>query len=313
MRWQTYYFIPYICSMKPIKIPNIERDERIGSVFNWLFRVMSQTENAPENGVQWDLSEVSFLHPFFLAPLVIYKESCGRSIECIGIPDRISKYFDLIHFDKPLYIEEEIGLENTLNEYISKSYIPVCQFELCKGNIDEIQSILQKVIRTQSHADNRIVTPLSYMLGELIDNMGEHSNGRYGYIFSQYLKKEECIDLVIADDGITIYGNYAKFGLYQNEIDGDESIALKLANEGKSTKNLPNAENRGYGISSSKKMLADGLKGAFFMLSGGAFHRHDINTSVYVALPSSIYWEGTIILMRIPIKVPLEFEYNKYI
>ena len=91
---------------------------------------------------------------------------------------------------------------------------------------------------------------------------------------------------------------------YLDEISGSEVKALTFANEGRSTKNLPNAENRGYGISSSKKMLVDGLHGSFFMLSGGAFHRHDSNGSVYVKLPPNIYWNGTIILMRIPVEVP---------
>lgn len=48
-----------------------------------------------------------------------------------------------------------------------------------------------------------------------------------------------------------------------DEINGNDAEALRLANEGKSTKNLPNAENRGYGISSSKEMLSDGLHGSF--------------------------------------------------
>lgn len=162
--------------------------------------------------------------------------------------------------------------------------MPVCKFDLCKNNIDGLQTILQKIIRRQSGANHRIMTPLSYLLGELIDNMNEHSYGNYGYIFSQYLKKEGCIDLVLADDGITIFGSYVKAQKYLDEINGNEAKALTLANEGRSTKNLPNAENRGYGISSSKKMLVDGLGGSFFMLSGGAFHRHYCNGSEFIKL-----------------------------
>ena len=143
--------------------------------------------------------------------------------------------------------------------------------------------------------------------------MNEHSKGKYGYIFAQYLKKEGSIDLVIADDGITIYGSYINSGKYLDEIGTDEAKALKMATEGKSTKNMPDAENRGYGISSSKEMLVDGLKGSFFILSGGAFHRHDANENISVKLPPVVNWNGTIILMRIPINVPNDFDYNKYL
>ncbi|MCD8292002.1 MAG: hypothetical protein LUC91_10950, partial [Prevotella sp.] len=60
-------------------------------------------------------------------------------------------------------------------------------------------------------------------------------------------------------------------------------------------------------------VLVEGLHGSFFMLSGGAFHRHDSNGSVYVKLPPSIQWNGTVILMKIPVNIPSDFDYNKYI
>ena len=295
-----------------IHIPNVDRDERIGSAFNHLFQVIQQTDSIPIRDLCWDLNSASFFHPFFLAPLVIYKQRCGKNVECVNIPVRITGYLDLVHFNTPLSVNTESNLKDALSPYISKTYLPVCQFDLHKDNVDNLQSVLQGIIKKQSGADYRIVTPLSYLLGELIDNMNEHSSGEHGYIFSQYLKKENCIDLVLADDGITILGSYVKANKYISEINGNDAEALKMATEGRSTKNLPNAENRGYGISSSKKMLSDGLQGSFFMLSGGAFHRHDSSGSVFVRLPSSIYWDGTIILMRIPVKVPVDFDYNKY-
>ena len=102
-------------------------------------------------------------------------------------------------------------------------------------------------------------TPISYFLSELIDNIYEHSGSPNGYLFSQYLELEQCINLCIADSGITIPGNYKRANLYQQEIDNDPAAALRLANEGRSTKNRPETENRGYGISTSKRMLVEGL------------------------------------------------------
>lgn len=99
-----------------------------------------------------------------------------------------------------------------------------------------------------------------------------------------------------------------------DKIGDNEAEALKYANEGYSTKDLPDAESRGFGISSTKSMIVEGLGGAFFMLSGGAFHRHDASGgSDYVKLPETINWNGTIILMRIPLTVSEEFDYTKYI
>lgn len=248
---------------KVIHIPNVDRDERIGSAFNHLFQVIQQTDNCCMNDLCWDLSNTSFFHPFFLAPLVIYKQRCEKNVICINRPIRITGYLDLVYFENPLLVDAGSNMKEVLEPYISKTYLPVCQFDLHKSNIDDLQSILQRIIKTQSGADYRIVTPLSYLLGELIDNMNEHSQGKHGYIFSQYLKKEDCIDLVLADDGITVLGSYVKAQKFLDEINGNDAEALRLANEGKSTKNLPNAENRGYGISSSKEMLSDGLHGSF--------------------------------------------------
>ena len=296
-----------------ISIPNVNRDDKIGSAFNHLFQVIIHTERQPEDISVWDMGGTTFLHPFYLAPLAIYKQTCPNRVVCKNNPARIAGYLSLVRFENPLLVTESMNFQAILEPYISRSFIPVCKFELCKSNIDSLQTVLQKVICKQSKADRRITTPLSYLLGELIDNMNEHSKGKYGYIFAQYLKREGCINLVVADDGITIFSSYIRSGKYVEEINGDEAKALKLATEGKSTKNLPGAENRGYGLSSSKEMLVDGLHGSFFILSGGAFHRHDANGSVSVKLPDTINWNGTIILMRVPVQVPADFNYNNYV
>ena len=60
-------------------------------------------------------------------------------------------------------------------------------------------------------------------------------------------------------------------------------------------------------------MLVEGLKGAFFMLSGGAFHRYENGTNEYVNLRNIFRWNGTIILLRIPVKMPQGFNYIDFL
>lgn len=48
-----------------INIPNVTRDERIGSAFNYLFRVIHQVEAINSNDIIWDFKDCSFFHPFF--------------------------------------------------------------------------------------------------------------------------------------------------------------------------------------------------------------------------------------------------------
>ena len=47
-----------------VKIPNVSEEVRIGYSFNYMIKVMAETEAAEV--VQWDFADVTFLHPFFL-------------------------------------------------------------------------------------------------------------------------------------------------------------------------------------------------------------------------------------------------------
>lgn len=295
-----------------VKIPNVAEEVRIGYSFNYLVRVIAETEAA--EAVQWDFTGVTFLHPFFLAPLSIYKNTSGKNIECINIPLRIQSYLNSICFDRMLHFgsEKREDVEAVIQKYTDKTYLPLCSFAMTDANKDTFGSIIQSVLTKQAGI-GRGGSSLSYLISELLDNIYEHSRSSNGYVFSQYLEREGVIDLCIADRGITIAGSFQQAGLYQDEIDGSETEALKLANEGYSTKNRPEAENRGYGISTSKEMLVVGMKGAFFMLSGGAFHRYENGANDYIDLRNLFRWQGTVILMRIPVVLPEGFNYIDYL
>lgn len=91
---------------KRILIPDVKRDERIGSVFNYLFVVTNSTE-IEDTDIEWDFSASSFFHPFFIAPLAIFKNRSEKRISCIKIPKYLSNYFDLIHFNDILELADK--------------------------------------------------------------------------------------------------------------------------------------------------------------------------------------------------------------
>lgn len=298
---------------KKVKIPNIAEEERIGFSFNHLIKVIAETESAET--VQWDFADVQFLHPFFLAPLAIYKNTSGKDIECVNISLRMQSYLNSICFDRMLHFESDNrnDVDDVMARYLDNTYIPLCSFAMTDANKDAFGSVLQQMIVKQAKIQSGGSSSLSYLISELFDNIFEHSQSKNGYAFSQFLEREGCINLCIADTGITIFNSYKNSGKYQEEINNDETEALILANEGYSTKNRPEAENRGYGISTSKKMLVEGMKGSFFMLSGGAFHRYEAGTNDYIDLKGKFSWKGTIILLRIPVKTPQGFNYIDYL
>lgn len=142
---------------------------------------------------------------------------------------------------------------------------------------------------------------LSYFVDEFICNVQQHANVQIAYGFAYFEQKSNHLFLGIADGGITIYGSYVASQKYLEKIGNNEEQSLYLAQKGYSTKNLPGAENRGYGVSSNAKIVVDGLSGAFAMVSGNALSFLDINENVFYKLPYDIEWPGTFILAEIPI------------
>lgn len=291
-----------------VSIPNVTRDDKIGGAFNHLFNIIHQTEIA-DAITKWDFKDVLFLHPFFLAPLAIYRDNCNKHIPCVGICSNIKGYFDAVRFDN-IYDASALSSQDALYAYLNKSYIPISRFSV-RSNIDKIQEILQAVIETQSKVARNMRTPISHLLSELIGNISEHSGSEHGYLFCQKVKKD--LYITIADCGKTIYGSYVDTNKYINEIGTNEAEALRIANEGYSTKDRPDAENRGYGISKSREMIVNGLRGAFFMLSGTAFYRHDENGIVPANIPEEYRWNGTIILVKVPLTAPNGFSFYNYV
>ncbi len=148
---------------------------------------------------------------------------------------------------------------------------------------------------------------IKYIIGEMVDNITEHSESERGYIFAQSYPQKGYVDLCIADEGITLNGSFNKAGV---EVSNDVE-AMQAANKGVSSKNLPDAENRGYGIYTSKKMLITGLNGQYMMMSGRALYLKDSAIDRIIELPGGLRWNGTVIALRLPYQNK-EFLYTRY-
>lgn len=144
---------------------------------------------------------------------------------------------------------------------------------------------------------------ISYFVDELICNVQQHAGVDKAYGIGYVNKKENHLFIGIADGGRTIFGSYIKAQKYLEMIDNNEANSLYLAHKGYSTKNLPNAENRGYGISSNSKIVVNGLSGAFAIVSGNAMSYKDSNNNTYYELPGTIEFPGTMVIAEIPITV----------
>ena len=84
-----------------------------------------------------------------------------------------------------------------------------------------------------------------------------------------------------------------------NEIVSDRE-GISAAYRGLSSKNLPEAENRGFGIKTSKRLLIEVLGGQYLMLSGGSLYLKNPNMESFYVMPNGLRWNGTIVAFRIP-------------
>ncbi len=73
------------------------------------------------------------------------------------------------------------------------------------------------------------------------------------------------------------------------------------------------AENRGYGIKTSRKMIVNGLGGYYSIISGDAMYIYTPKNETILVLPNSIKWKGTIVAIRMPFKDVRNFNYSLYL
>ena len=286
------------------------KDDRLIDGLTPVVRMMSQIENSREQEVTIDFSDTRFISPVFALSLIVYLSRCGKQISFKNVPD----YLELIGLSnggiKPDEMRQTEFLA-ALEKYASKTYIPIIDFVAGRNSDakEVVSSIVENMIIQQLSIQSNVANGLKYMIDETLDNITEHSDSDRGYIFAQAYPTKGFLDVCIADRGVSLQGSYKK--LPDNEILSDME-AIKAANRGLSSKNLPDAENRGFGIRTSKQMLIHGLGGQYLMISGSSLYLKSCNLDTFYSMPHGLRWNGTIVALRIPYH-SASFNYINYI
>lgn len=271
--------------------------------------LMSKIEDSGDKEIVIDFSKTKFISPVFALSLIVYTAKSNKTIRFENMND----YMHMFHMDNA--IEPDKGRKSefiaNMERYARKTFIPIISFPAHKNNDDKeyILTIIENLIIRQSNIQNNVASGLKYLISETIDNITEHSESDRGFICAQAYPTKRYLDICIADIGVTLLGSYMK--LADNELENDLE-AIKAANRGLSSKNLPDAENRGYGIFTSKKMLIDGLCGQYMLMSGDAVYMKSKDINEFFTLPKGLRWNGTVVALRIPYQVP-QFNYINYI
>lgn len=286
------------------------KDDRLIDGLTPVVRIMNHMERSVDQTVTIDFTDTRFISPVFALSLIIYLSRCGKQVSYKNVPD----YLERIEFSnggvKPDMMRQTEFLAN-LEKYASKTYIPIIDFAAGRNSDakEAVSSIVENMIIQQLSIQSNVANGLKYMIDEILDNITEHSESDRGYIFAQAYPTKGFLDVCIADRGVSLLGSYEK--LPGNEILSDIE-AIKAANRGLSSKNLPDAENRGFGIRTSKQMLIQGLGGQYLMISGSSLYIKTVNLDSFYSMPRGLRWNGTIVALRIPYHSS-SFNYINYI
>ena len=193
-------------------------------------------------------------------------------------------------------------LSTNVEDRRSKTYIPLARLP---SNEDDASSVLQSLYEIQKDDLSAFGGEMAfkYVIGELVDNIYEHSEFSIAFVMAQRYPKLGYLELAFIDNGITIQGSYKSHGMQFKPWE-----AIIQAMNGLSTK----SEERGWGLRTSIKIFQQGLKGQILIVSGGgAIHLGGSKIEQY-KLTRNQLMKGTLISLRVPYPSPIVDIY-KYI
>ncbi|UKJ06242.1 hypothetical protein [Solitalea lacus] len=297
--------------------------DNFGEPIQHIFNLLIQLNSAVfQRNFTLDYGNAKFTHPFYSLALPLIKkkfERKGYNIQISSVFEKanVSDYMSRIGF--PLGVDPENIPQQQLGDYLmqfqDKSYLPIINFPTGSSTQvaeirDKFLSALNNLIAKQCGLSGSIKTAVMYLIDEAVNNILHHANDDKGYLLAQFYRSKGYIDIAIGDIGRTLLESYQNFDKYKNEVTS-HLLAMEAALAGKSTKS--NNVDRGYGISTSKKMLVDGINGKYFLFSGNVFTIHTSETENIVELPDQTFWQGVLLLMRIPTVASSIFNYVDYL
>lgn len=301
-----------------LKIPERTHQE-FGHSISKLLQLLVELQGSKEQEVTLDFINARMLNPFFLGGLacaIDYEKSKGRRFGFeYGNNYGLQSYLSTICFPgcySPAEKEtEEFVL--SLERFRTKTYIPIVLFPTGNNVInskirERILSAINSILRLQLNFTEAKHMPISYMIDEMTHNVNDHSDAANGFIFVQYYPASNYLDVCICDHGVGIWQSYLKTDKFKpaNEIE-----AVEFAINGRSTKNIP--ESKGFGLSTSRNMLVNGLNGCFYLMTGNTAYMQTVAYKGIINLPDDFYYQGNFVALRIPTFVPPEFNIYNYL
>ena len=240
------------------------------------YRKFCQLRNNAHHTKEMDLSNIDWFYPTNLLPLGIFIKT-NRDISVISpTSSYVLSYYNIITKGK---------------RHVSSrsSYHPIAEIPL---DAHQRERMLEPLYAFESdYIGGR--NAFAYLIGELVDNVYQHSSFSTAYIMAQKYPTKRFIEISIMDNGITIPGAFKEAG-----FEFDDPIALSEAIKGLSTKH---DKERGFGLISSINLLTKGLDGECLIVSRkGGFTAEGEGEQTFYNMGKYYALNGTLISIRVP-------------
>lgn len=225
-----------------------------------------------------NLTDVSFFYPTTLLPLLN-----------LIIENRITNIIEPQDYKVWNYLLTMLGKDLDSSEY--KSYIPLVKLPVEPNESGAVLQRIYRLIRSDVFGGEEA---FKYVVGELVDNIYQHSSFTKAMVMAQRYDSSGYTDLSFFDNGITIAGSFTKHGLDYAEDESHKAISDAI--KGLSSKG---GTERGYGLESSVRIFLEGLEGQVLVVSGaGAVYIS--NKEKYAYKLTELYkLKGTLISLRV--------------
>lgn len=143
------------------------------------------------------------------------------------------------------------------------SYVSIKHFKKDSQDQNQINKKVNELINSlEEKLPYQFGDSIKYILGELSDNIDNHSEFKRASLMAQYFPKKEIVDIAVFDNGISIPALFEKHNIqFKGDID-----AIKKAVCGEVTTKQEEIT-RGFGLRTCKNLSTEGLKGELYIVS----------------------------------------------
>jgi hypothetical protein len=255
-----------------IEIPQIEKVETLAK---WVNHFRYKTHNLrkfPARCIKIDFKRMKFIRPYHIAPLacVIYEYlEHDFKIKLTNLSDEQHEYLNSLNFMK--YCDGESEKSYSIHQNFTA--MPIWRIE--QNAVSSYPDTAQKFFENNSLTGFDLF-PLSNALGELLNNVIDHSESKIpGFTFSQLNRTHNQLILSVCDFGIGFPKKINNYLTTAGKANLSEIDAVIKAVESKfSTKSFPH--NRGFGWDTLLSSIK-AIKSRLVLVTGSV---------IYVILPN---------------------------